>query len=119
MRGIGTQTVHAHELALVRRFAAGVRAIPGAVLYGDFSGDRAPVAALNLPGLSSAEAADELAVRFDIATRAGAHCAPRMHRALGTEAAGAVRFSFGWYNTPAEVDAALNALDVLAKEARG
>lgn len=119
LRGIGTQTVHAHELALVRRFAAGVRAIPGAVLYGDFSGDRAPVAALNLPGLSSAEAADELAVRFDIATRAGAHCAPRMHRALGTEAAGAVRFSFGWYNTPAEVDAALNALDVLAKEARG
>ena len=41
---------------------------------------------------------------------AGAHCAPRLHEALGTKACGAVRFSFGWFNETEEVDAALAAL---------
>ena len=49
-----------------------------------------------------------------IATRPGAHCAPRMHRALGTEEQGAVRFSFGWYNTEEEADAAVTALREIA-----
>ena len=50
-----------------------------------------------------------------IATRSGAHCAPRLHRALGTEGQGAVRFSFGWYNTEEETDAAIRAVEELAR----
>jgi cysteine sulfinate desulfinase/cysteine desulfurase-like protein len=37
-----------------------------------------------------------------------------MHRALGTEAQGAVRFSFGYYNTAEEVDAAIEAVRDIA-----
>ena len=53
-----------------------------------------------------------------IATRPGAQCAPRLHRALGTEDQGAVRFSWGWFNTEAETDAAAEAVRILAEEAR-
>jgi len=57
---------------------------------------------------------DELSEVYDIATRPGAHCAPRMHHALGTAQQGAVRFSFSWFNTVEEVDAAIRAVAEIA-----
>ena len=52
---------------------------------------------------------------YDIATRAGAHCAPPMHEALGTVQQGAVRFSFSYFNTENEVDTAIAAVRELAE----
>lgn len=106
----GVDTIHAHELALTQRFVQGLQELDGVTLYGDFSGDRAPVVALNLEGWDPAAAADELSVQYDIAVRPGIHCAPRMHRALGTQDTGCLRFSFGWYTTEGDIDAALAAL---------
>ena len=111
----GVETIHAHELALTQRFVQGAREISGVTLYGDFSGDRAPVVALNLAGWDPAAAADELAQAYDIAVRPGIHCAPRMHRALGTQDTGCLRFSFGWYTTEEDIDAALAALREMAE----
>jgi selenocysteine lyase/cysteine desulfurase len=54
-----------------------------------------------------------LAEDYGIATRSGAHCAPLMHKALGTETTGLVRFSFSHFNTPEEVDTAIEALKEL------
>lgn len=110
LRETGVAAIHKKETALMRQFYDGVRAIPGVTVYGDFTGDRAPVVSLNIEDADSGEVADFLAAEYDIAVRSGAHCAPRMHRALGTEAQGAVRFSFGWYNTPAEVETAIAAI---------
>ena len=126
----GVDTIHAHDLALTKRFVVGVRRIPGVVLYGDYpddlvvldgskpSCDHAPVVTLNLAGWTSSELAETLDMSYGIAVRAGAHCAPRMHRALGTQETGAVRFSFGFYTTEDETDTALSALFELAKEMR-
>ena len=111
----GVEAVRAREAALTRRFYEGVRAIPGVTVYGDFSADRAPIVALNLRDVGSGEVADALAQDYGIATRAGAHCAPRLHEALGTKEQGAVRFSFSYFNTPAEIDAAVAALRELAE----
>ena len=114
----GIARIHAHEDALARRFYKAVRDLPGVTVYGDFSAPvRATVVTLNIGGLDSAGVSDELAERFDIATRPGAHCAPRLHRALGTEEQGAVRFSWSYFNTEAETDAAAEAVAVLAREA--
>ena len=51
---------------------------------------------------------------LDIATRPGAHCAPRLHQALGTTEQGAVRFSFSWFNTEAEIDEAIRAVEEIS-----
>ena len=111
----GIKTLAAAEARLLHRFREGVASIPGITVYGDFSKpSRAPIVALNIRDEDSAVVADELALTYGIATRAGAHCAPRMHTALGTQAQGAVRFSFSWQNTEAEVDAAVDALRSIA-----
>ena len=54
---------------------------------------------------------------FGVCTRAGAHCAPLMHEALGTVEQGAVRFSFSYLNTDEEVELALAALRAIALDA--
>ena len=110
--------IRAHEQSLMRRFYDGVRDLPGVSVYGDFSRERAPIVALNIGDLDSGEVSDELSERWSIATRPGAHCAPRLHRALGTEEQGAVRFSWSWYNTEDETDVAIDAVRTLAEEAR-
>lgn len=113
----GIDAIRAHETALARRFYEAVRQIPGVTVYGDHSTtERAPVVALNIGDYESGEVADELAERFGIATRPGAHCAPRMHRALGTTEQGAVRFSWSYFNTEEETDAAAEAIRILATE---
>ena len=101
IRAVGMETIREKEEALMRRFYEGVSAIPGVTVYGDFTAPRTAVVALNIRDYDSGEVSDALAQDYGIATRPGAHCAPRMHRALGTEHQGAVRFSFGWFNTEA------------------
>ncbi|MBQ3269006.1 MAG: aminotransferase class V-fold PLP-dependent enzyme [Clostridia bacterium] len=116
IRQTGVETIHAHEIGLCRRFHEAVASIPGVRIYGDFSTwARSPVVALNVGDVDSALVSDALACDYGIATRAGAHCAPLMHRALGTEAQGAVRFSFGWFNTEGDVDAAVDAVRAIAR----
>ncbi len=114
----GPDTVRLHECGLARRFYEAVCKIPGVTVYGDFvQKERAPIVTLNIGQYDSALVSDELAERFGVAPRPGAHCAPRLHRALGTAEQGAVRFSWSWANTEAETDAAAEAVRVLAAEA--
>lgn len=114
----GMDTIRGHETALARRFYEAVRELPGVQVYGDFTKrDRAPIVTLNIGDYDSAEVSDELAERFGIATRPGAHCAPRLHRCLGTEDQGAVRFSWSYFNTGEETDAAAEAVRILTEEA--
>lgn len=111
----GVETIAAHECALADRFLAGVREIPGIKLYGAFDQPtRSAIVSLNVGDIDSAEISDALMQGWGIATRPGAHCAPLMHRALGTERQGVVRFSFGYFNTTEEVDTAIDALRNLA-----
>ena len=112
---VGMDTIRSHEQALMRQFYEGVQAIAGIRVYGDFTRERASIVSLNWKDVPSGELADALFEDYGIATRAGAHCAPRMHRALGTEQQGAVRFSFGWENTAQEVETALEALRSLCR----
>lgn len=112
----GVETLCEKEETLTRLFYENVRDIPGVVLYGAFDGPRAPIVSLNLQGEDSARVADALWEEFGVCVRAGAHCAPRMHQALGTVEQGVVRFSFSHQNTCEEVLLAAQALRTLALE---
>ena len=112
----GVEDIQRAEHALMQRFSEGVRGIPGITVYGDFSvPERCAIVALNIRDYDSSAVSDELTVTYGIATRPGAHCAPRMHKALGTTEQGAVRFSFSFYNTEQEVDAAIAAVRAIAE----
>lgn len=107
----GVEAIATHERALADRFLTGVREIPEIKLYGAFDQPtRSAIVSLNVADIDSAEISDALMQGWGIATRPGAHCAPLMHRALGTERQGVVRFSFGYFNTDEEVDTAIDAL---------
>lgn len=113
----GLNVIREKEQSLMRRFYEGISAIPGIKVYGDFStNDRAAIVSFNIGDYDSSEVSDELNVEYGIVTRPGAHCAPLMHKALGTVEQGAVRFSFSHYNTEEEVDAAIRAVEELARE---
>lgn len=116
INAIGIEAIRAKENNLMRRFAAGVALSAGVTVYGDLTEEpHAPVVALNIRDYDSGAVADELSEVYGIATRPGAHCAPRMHQALGTTQQGAVRFSFGWFNSAEDVDAAVRAVKELAE----
>ena len=113
---VGVKAIGDHEEGLMRSFYEQVRAIDGVTVYGDFdAAERCAIVSLNVRDYSSSSVADELGERYGIATRPGAHCAPRMHRALGTVEQGVVRFSFSWYSTEEEVDAAVAAVREIAR----
>jgi len=112
---VGMDSIYKKEHQLMTRFYEGVKDIEGVTVYGDFSRMRSPVVALNIKDYDSSAVSDELSEYYGIATRPGAHCAPRMHMALGTKEQGAVRFSFGYFNTQDEVDAAIYAVREIAR----
>lgn len=115
----GVEAVHKRESSLANRFYEGVSKIGNVSVYGDFLDieARTAIVTLNIGDLDSAAVSDILSQEYDIATRAGAHCAPLAHKALGTVEQGAVRFSFSWFNTEEEIDEAVRAVAELALEA--
>lgn len=113
----GMETIREKELSYMWKFYNGVKDIPNVKVYGDFeTKKRCPIVTLNIGNYDSSEVSDELLMTYNISTRPGAHCAPLMHKALGTVEQGAVRFSFSHYNTEEEIIIAIQAIKELAQE---
>lgn len=112
----GVKNIHAKEISLARRFVNGISDISDLKLYGDIDAPlRTPIISLNIGNMSSASVSDILWEDYEICVRAGAHCAPLMHKIFGTEKQGAVRFSFSCFNTEAEIDTAIRAMHEIAE----
>ena len=92
----GMDTIHNHEQQLKKHFLERIQKLSIMPYYGE-----APVVSLSLPGLSSEEVVAIMEAE-EIIIRGGMHCAPEMHQFLNLK--GAARFSFGWFNTIAEID---------------
>ncbi len=103
------------EQALARRLADGLRDDPRFHLLGpDDWSHRCGLVSFTCDALDPQEVAAVLDDAFDIAVRAGLHCAPHLHMALGTFPQGAVRVSPGPSNTPEEIDRLIDALRQIA-----
>lgn len=119
LKAYGQSKILQEATDLASLFVDGIKDLPGVTLYGDFEAKvRTPVVALNLRAIGSGEIADELFQRFGIATRAGIHCAPGVHRTFKTVEQGMVRFSFSHFNNRSEINEAINALKILEVESR-
>ncbi len=112
LKEVGLANIRQFEAGLLSYFYEEVRKIPGIEVYGDFSSEnRCPILALNLRHLDPNLVSQLLADDYQIYTRSGGHCAPLMHRALGTLERGAVRFSLSHLNSKEELDMAISALE--------
>lgn len=110
--------IAAQVAGLVECFERGLASVPGIVVYGGHASfGRSGIVAFNIGDADSGEVSARLDADFGICTRPGAHCAPLMHKALGTAEQGVVRASFSSFNTQAEVDAALEAVESIAHRA--
>ncbi len=105
IKTVGVAAIHAAEMALTERFLSRVQALSGVAVVGKRdTKDRMAVVSLDFCERDNAAVAAALDSDYGIMTRCGLHCAPVAHRALGTYPRGTVRFSFGCFNTPDEID---------------
>jgi cysteine desulfurase family protein len=101
----GMEEIHQHEVMLIERLGRQLEKIPGCQVFGH--GDlsrRVGTLSFRCEALSAAEIGGILDQAFEIAIRPGLHCAPYIHRALGTFPEGTVRVSPGPFNTEEDID---------------
>lgn len=111
----GQMNIWSYERKLMEQFYHGIKEIESVKIYGDFSRlDRCAIVSINIGEYDSGQVALELEEIYEITTRAGGHCAPKMHEALGTINQGVVRFSFSYHNTEEEIALAIKAVKELA-----
>ncbi len=114
----GVEKLAAHKGALTRDLMQGLRAVAGVQLYGPAADEqRGPLVAFNVGGLPSSAVAARLDREYDIASRAGLHCAPGAHGAMGTLDRGVVRLSVGPFNNDSDIAAAVEAVARIARSA--
>ncbi len=101
---------------LSRLMIEGVEAIAGVTLQGlNSNEERVGVFSLMIDGFDCHEAAGVLESSSQIQGRAGIHCAPLLHRALGTEGSGGtLRLSPGVFSTKAEIEKTLEVITEIA-----
>jgi selenocysteine lyase/cysteine desulfurase len=106
----------AHHTDLTARLLDGLRDIGGVTIHGPPTAtDRTSVVSITVEGYDPQELAAMLEASYRIQARAGLHCAPRMHEALGTTAGGGtLRLSPGYATTPEEIDVVITALQQVA-----
>lgn len=111
LENTGIETLENHEKTLSERFLEGIYGLKNVKLYGATVPEgRTGVFSVGFLNCDNAEAAWRLEREFGILTRCGLHCAPSAHKTLGSFPEGSVRFSTGWANTEADIDAALSAI---------
>jgi cysteine desulfurase/selenocysteine lyase len=117
----GLDRIAAHESELMHQLCGGLRSIPGVELYGPPDpADRIAVVSFNVGDRDFQEVGRLLNDRYDVAVRAGQHCALNYFFAELHEEdsrAGNVRASLYLYNTAHEVDRLIAAVaDIAARE---
>lgn len=112
----GIERIWKKEKRLTDHLLRGLKKNKNVQIYGPLGGqERVPVVSFNVNSLSPAEVGFLLDDLFDILVRAGLHCAPQAHRTMGTFPLGTVRASFGYFNTPEDVETLVKAIQEITR----
>ncbi|ARK32918.1 aminotransferase class V-fold PLP-dependent enzyme [Halalkalibacter krulwichiae] len=113
---LGIEQIYLHEKELLEHFIAEAKKLSSIKLYGPKDvGQKVAVCSFSINGVSSHELAMILDEHYEIAVRAGMHCAPKAHQSMQTSEDGLVRVSFGPYNTIEEVEVLIKALTEISE----
>jgi len=106
----GLEVIRAKGKLLTGQLLEGLAAIPGACIYGPVNGERGGAISFNIEGHDPATLGYLLDSCYDISVRSGLHCAPDVHRTIGTYPAGTVRVSPGFFTGEDDIAFFLQAL---------
>ncbi|OEF97322.1 aminotransferase class V-fold PLP-dependent enzyme [Desulfuribacillus alkaliarsenatis] len=113
----GIDLIREHEWMITRTMLEKLQGLDKVNVYGPpISIERAAVVAFNIVGIESNEAAYMLDKVYNIAVRAGHHCSPAGHTAIGTLQQGIIRASPGYFNTIADVERFIDAIEEITEE---
>ncbi len=112
----GMETILSREQALAARLIGGLGTLKKVRIDYPQSGERVGVVSFSVKEMIADDVAEILDGDFDIAARAGLHCAPLLHQAMGSEKYGTVRFSLGPFNTGQQIDTAIDAVSQIAAD---
>ena len=108
----GIQKIHNHEFMLLELLYSKLKCIKNVKLYTPKPeiNYNAPLLSFNIGDMPSEQVAEILDKKYNIAVRAGLHCAPTAHKKLGTETQGTVRISLSYFNTTSHINSVSNAV---------
>ena len=116
---MGIDKIHKIESMLMHQLYEGLNRIQGIEVYGNSKECQGPVLSLNFKGLTAADAAYILESGYGIIVRAGLHCSPLIHQAMGTEKNGTVRISISCFTEEQEIREFIMAAEQIAASVTG
>ena len=116
----GVSEIDGHIAGLTKRLTEGLSRISGVKLVSAVNGPNTGVVSFNLAAVDCREVATILDQSFGIQCRSGLHCAPLVHKRLGTiQAGGTSRLSPGIFTTLCEIETAINAVSEISANYAG
>lgn len=116
----GVEAIHKREMKLAGKLVEGFKDIDGVIIYCcDSMENHLATVTMNVEGMEAGNVGIMLDVDFNIATRTGLHCAPLVHKQIGTmDIHGGVRFAVGPFNTKIHIDKAIEAVSEIVDRAK-
>ena len=113
----GMSNIHEREMRLLSALRDGLREIDGVTLYcQDNLANHIGILTFYVDGFEAQDTGTMLDVDYNIASRTGLHCAPLVHKQLGTDKIhGSVRFGIGPFNTVEDIESAIRAVGDIAR----
>lgn len=101
-----------HLLSYTTHMIDGLNKMPNVTVYS--TPNPAGIVSFSVGGKESGEVADILNSNYDVAVRGGLHCAPLIHKFLGTDGSGLVRASLAVQNGTREINYFLRAVNTIS-----
>ncbi len=104
VKEIGITKIQEHKKMLIEKIINEIQRITGITLYCDKNKSCGAILSLNIKDIAPEEINYILSNSFDISVRSGIHCAPLIHKYLGTQNYGTLRISPSFFTTDEEID---------------